>query len=226
MRRSRWRLALLAGLGLLAVAVRAEPWWLAWEGETWPEDSGWERTTYGGGDERSLHDGVMTLDGRAGMDISDFYRTYHSLSLDSGEMFVMEWGLRVVTVSGFTDPGVCALSQGNGVVLLGYATSSIYSDYEGIWIPFAPGVFHDYRLVSNDMHDYELYVDSELAYQGHFVPSGGPSEVVWGDATQGASSLADWDYFHVGVVPEPSTGFCVGFVGLLASAFRTRGEVR
>ncbi len=224
MTRAGWRLALLAGVGLLAVPVRAEPWWLAWEGETWPEDSGWLRTTYGGGDERSLHDGVMTLDGRASIDSSDFYRTYHSLSLDPGQTFVMEWRLRVLAVSGFADPGVSALSEGNGVVFLWYTENSIYSMLEGEWVPFVPGVFHDYWLMSTDMRNYTLLIDSQPAYQGQFVSSGGPSEVDWGDVTQGASSLSDWDYFRVGIVPEAPTGLLVGFVGLVGTVLRSRRE--
>jgi hypothetical protein len=205
----------------MAGAAEATPWWVAWEGETWPEDSGWQRTTYGGGCQRYLQDGTMVLDGRASSDISDFYSMQHPLAPGPNEAFVMEWRLRVDEVKGFTDPGVLALSQGDGVVFLGYTQSSIYSVCEYAWIPFTPGVFHDYRLTSTNMATYALYIDSQLAYEGHFVPSGGESEVDWGDATQGAASLADWDYFRFGVVPEPSAGLLLGFAGLAGTVFRT-----
>jgi hypothetical protein len=222
MRRSGWWLALLAGLVWMAGTAEATPRWVAWEGETWPEDSGWQRTTYGGGDQRYLQDGTMVLDGRASSDISDFYSLQRSIVLGPGLTYVMEWKLRVDEEYGFTDPGVCALSQGDGVVVLGYATSSIYSEYEGVWISFAPGVFHDYRLTSTDMHIYALYIDSQLAYEGHFVPSGGQSYVAWGDYARGAASLSVWDYFRFGVVPEPSAGLLLGFAGLAGTVLRTR----
>jgi hypothetical protein len=221
MRHTAWWLALLAGLVWMGGAAEATPWWVAWEGETWPEESGWERITYGGGAERSLHDGMMTLDGRASIKIADSYWLQRPIVLEPGLTYVMEWRLRVSELIGYADPGVGALSAGNGAVFLWYSECSIYSLFEGVWIPFTPGVFHDYRLTSTDLRTYTLSIDLEPVFVGQFVPSGGPSEVDWGDETQGASSLSVWDYFRFGVVPEPSAGLLLGFVWLAGTVFRT-----
>jgi hypothetical protein len=206
----------------MAGAAEATPWWVAWEGETWPEDSGWQRTTYGGGDERSLQDGVMTLDGRQSTATSDFYEIRRALAPgEPGEFLMVQWRLRVNDLTGFADPGVCISSQGDGDVTLRYAENAIYSLYEGAWIPFTPGLFHDYRLTSADLSTYALYIDEVLAYEGHFVGPGWESGVVWGDYTQGASSLSAWDYLRFGLVPEPSAALVLGSVGLAVAVVRT-----
>ena len=71
--------------------------------------------------------------------------------------------------------------------------------------PFEPGVFHEFELRTRDMRDYELYIDGNLAISGSFWLSLTWSRAFWGDSIQGGASLARWDYFRFGVVPEPNS---------------------
>jgi len=72
-------------------------------------------------------------------------------------------------------------------------------------IPFAPYLWHSYRVVSSDMRAYDLFIDGRLAHHGTFRYICPGSYISWGDGTQGAASLHHWDYVRVGVVPEPRT---------------------
>ncbi|MFH1746977.1 MAG: hypothetical protein ABIG44_08025 [Planctomycetota bacterium] len=195
-------------------ATHAEPYWVAWEGDTYPEDDGWERTAYGGGAERWFEDGSLVLDGLASTDISDFYRNQRPTAPNEGEVFVMEWRLRVDEVHGFADPGVSITSEGQAALTLVYTANSIYSLGEGLWINFAPGTFHDYSLTSADLVTYTLHIDGQLAHTGQFDTTGWESGVEWGDVGQGARSLSTWDYVRFGVVPEPGAGPLLGLAGL------------
>jgi len=53
---------LLVMLVVGACAGRAELWWYAYEGTTYPEDAGWARYIDEGGAVRSLEDGALVLD--------------------------------------------------------------------------------------------------------------------------------------------------------------------
>lgn len=154
------------------------------------------------------------LDGRASIEIADLYNIEHPLEPGPGELFRLEWRLRVDGVLGHDDPTVSIGSYGHGVLQLGYSESSIYSWYEGVWVGFTPGVFHDYLLTSADMLSYRLYIDGQLARTGAFVGPWYESAVMWGDGVLGASSLSAWDYARFGVVPEPTAVLLVGCAGL------------
>jgi len=194
---------------------------VTWEGDTYPEDDGWERTVYGGGAERWFEDGSLVLDGLASTDIADFYRNQRSIAPDPGELFIVEWRLRVDEVHGFADPGVSITSEGEAALTLVYTANTIYSLYEGVWIEFAPGPFHEYSLTSADLVAYALHIDGQLAHTGQFAPTGWESGVAWGDYGQGARSLAAWDYVRFGVVPEPAAGLLFGGAGLAAILLRS-----
>ncbi|MCA9245420.1 MAG: hypothetical protein KDA32_15810, partial [Phycisphaerales bacterium] len=58
---------------LAASPAAAEPYRIAYEGNDFPEDEGWHRVTTGGGAERTLEDGVLTLDGLASIETNDVY---------------------------------------------------------------------------------------------------------------------------------------------------------
>jgi hypothetical protein len=203
-------------------AALADQYWVTYEGNDFPENEGWERYAYAGGAERYLQEGCLVLDGRASIDISDFYRQPLPADPGPGEVFLAQWRMRVDEVSGFFDPGVAVGSYGHGAVVLCYQQNRIYSLLEGVFIDFAPGVFHEYSLVSVDMLSYALYIDGALGRTGLFVGPMSQSQVDWGDYTQGASSLSDWDFFRFGVVPEPTTGLLFALGGLGAMLLRTR----
>ncbi len=194
--------------------VGAEPFWIAWEGDDYPENQGWERYTRVGGAERSLENGALTLDSMADFYIVDEYLIYRPLVPGPGEWFRMEWRLRVDEVLGFTDPMVLVCAEDTGAVFLKYAESAIYSMLEGVWIDFEPGLSHEFTFTSVDMLSYQLHIDGQLAHTGSFVGPYPYSSVCWGDATEGASSISTWDYVRFGIVPEPSAGLLLGFAGL------------
>ncbi len=227
-------LLLLVAICISAPAV-AEPYWIAWEGDDFPENQGWERhwgnwdgPYEGDGAIRTLNDGVMTIDSLYDDGVYDYCQIERPGELDPGpgELFVLEWRIEVEEVVGWTfDPTVGVDSDNGWTLGLEIGTDRVVSIDEGYAeIPIAPGVPHDYRVVTADMQSYDLYVDEALAHQGTFVQWISPSRVHWGDGWQGVASLHHWEYFRFGVVPEPrSSGLAVA--SLIACAVGRRGRI-
>ena len=197
---------------LVAPAASAEQYWIAYEGNDFPEEVGWERNwgdwegQYHGGAYRSLEGGVLTIDSLHDDGVFDFafIEMPGQIDPEAGELFVMEWGLKIDEVVGYWDPVVALRSDGKWAVGLEFDESTVTSAFEdGVWAAFSPGVFHDYRLTSSDMLTYQLHVDGQLTLEGSFWLSASESYVAWGDGVQGAASLTHWDYFRFGVVPQP-----------------------
>ncbi len=86
-------------------------------------------------------------------------------------------------------------------------------------VEFKPGAFHEFELRSADMRGYELYADGAFAVEGVFFESLFGPGIWWGDFVRGSSSLAAWDYFRFGVVPEPGA-----VMRLLTCAACSRGK--
>jgi hypothetical protein len=200
--------------------VTAEEYWIAYEGDDFPENEGWERYTRAGGAERSLEEGTLILDGMASWEIVDEYLIRTPVHPDPGESFLFDWRLRVDEVLGYSDPLVAVCADELGEVLLTYSGSGVYSLLEGVWIDFTPGSFHDYSFTSPDMVTYTLHIDGQLAHTGYFVGPSAISAVCWGDGAEGASSVSIWDYVRFGIVPEPGAGLLLGLVGLAAIGAR------
>ena len=57
---------------------------------------------------------------------------------------------------------------------------------------------------STDMRTYELYIDGTLEVEGEYFEGLFSPCFGFGDNASSAS-LAAWDYFRFGVVPEPAT---------------------
>jgi hypothetical protein len=210
-------LSAIAALMVLSVSASAEPFWISWEGDTYPEQDGWTRYTRAGGAERILQDGALTLDSMADWRIVDEYYIDRALSLAPGESFRMDWRVRVNDVLGDFDPAVI-LHAGGAEVILNYSTTSIYSTLECAWVAeFAPGVYHDYSLTTSDFSAYALSIDGHASYTGRLVGPLPGTFVGWGDCTEGPSSVSAWEYFRFGIVPEPSAGLIFGLAGLAAN---------
>lgn len=193
-----------------ALSATANPFWVSYEGDDYPENQGWTRIIEGDGPaNRSLADGVLTIDSLWSTQVSDFYRIDRPVNPGSGEVFVSQWRVRVNTVVGNTsyDPGLAFFSDdtwGLGF-LLGHG--GLWGNFEHqLFIPYEPDVFHAFELRSRDMRTYELFMDGALAHVGMFwEPAVTGPYVAWGDATRGSASDADWDYFRFGVIPEPAS---------------------
>ena len=211
---------------LPAGAARASPYWIAYEGNDFPENEGWLRFTGQGGAQRSLEDGWLVLDGRADPRIYDAYevRPVGKLTVGPGEEFVMQWRNELTELTvGYYDPGAGVFADDKWAVGFHQSETTIFSIFEtGVSAPYAPGVPHEFELRSSDMRTYALVIDGNLAIRGAFWESLTASRVSWGDMAYGASSLARWDYFRFGVVPECSNLVIGNAMLLLVCVFRDR----
>jgi hypothetical protein len=220
-------LNVMLGMLLAAAAARASPYWIEYEPANglFPEESGWTRYYAYGGGERWIEDGAFVLDTRGSPGIYDYYvkHMYGTLDPAPGEIFDMQWRLRIEEPPGITDLDVGVFSDDKWGVGFHFDADAIRSVFEeGVEAWFTPGVFHDFDFISSDMRNYTLYIDGVAAIEGSFWLSLTPSEVGWGDDVQGRTSLSRWDYFSFGVTPEPSA--C--WVALLATALFGRGVAR
>ena len=101
--------------------------------------------------------------------------------------------------------------------------SEIESTFEsGVSASFEPGVAHTFDFRSGDMRTYVLAIDGVPAISGNFWLSLTPSRALWGDMVGGGGSLARWDYFRFGVVPECDSFLSASSIGVLLALLRTR----
>jgi hypothetical protein len=91
----RWLMFLAVLLYATVPLATADQYWVAWEGDDFPENEGWERTISDGGAQRSLDAGTLVLDSLHSVTIVDFYTIERTINPDPGELFVLEWSLRV-----------------------------------------------------------------------------------------------------------------------------------
>src|SRR5262245_8452493 len=139
--------------------LRAEPYWIAWEGANFPENEGWERRVNGDGPaQRTINDGVMTIDGSWSTQVDDYYRMLQPVNPWMNEEFVMEWRLKVDEVIGnplaLYDPGVAVFSDDDWTVSLLFGVDFVRSFHEDWEAPLEPGVFHTFEFRSVDMRNY------------------------------------------------------------------------
>lgn len=209
---------------LPASAARASPYWIAYEGNDFPENEGWPRRTSWGGAQRSLEDGWLVLDGRGDPRIYDYYELAVPGGIDPGpgELFVAEWRVYVDHVLGLRDAGISFASDSNWEVGFLLSQDTVYSMYEiGVSVPFEPGQPHTFEMRSADMRSYVLSIDGVPALSGSLWQGLWTSTVTWGDGGYNAASLSRWDYVRFGVVPEPGS-MAFGMVSALLLSTRTR----
>ena len=219
---------LLCFLTVCALAVSpasADEYWVSYQGNDFPENEGWTRIFSDkngqgqGGAIRTLENGTLVLDSLRSVWIVDFYDMERPIHPDPGELFIMRWRLKIDSVPVREDPVVVVFSDAFAAVAFGFSETSLNSIFEpNVSVPFEPYEFHVFELRSYDMDRYELSIDGTPALDGRFVRVAEASRVAWGDGVQGATSLARWDYFEFGVVPEPSGLLCMlcGLLPLLA----------
>jgi len=210
--------SLVLATPLLTTTTFAEPYWVAWEGDDGllPEQAGWVRhwgdrdgEFHGDGATRTLEAGILTYDDRADPWIYDISlrEGMGNIDPDPGEVFVMEWRLKVEDVGAPWVGSIGLFSDDSWGLGLNFAEGHIVSSFEGLLeLPIVPAVYHRYRVTSSDMRTYVLAVDNVVIHEGHFVQVLSESRVAWGSGSSGAtaSGLMYWDYFRYGVVPEPS----------------------
>jgi hypothetical protein len=134
----------------------------------------------------------------------------------------MRWGARFDEVFG-NDPGVGVFSDHYRAAAFSFSETGLESVFEpGLGSSFGPGEFHSFEFRSADMLRYELFVDGVPALSGQFRDVFQASRVSWGDGTQGGRSLARWDYFRFGAVPEPGTFWMLAVACVLSAVKASR----
>ena len=232
------RVCLLAPMILLGAAtLHAEPYWIAYEGDVFPEEDGWDRN-YGEDDwppesfaERSIEDGVFVLDSLHDDQIYDHYLIEREIDPAEGETFIAEWRVKVDPESGIVDTGlVIARDSPPGHIEFHLAPNGVYIGnviFPFAFIPYEPNVFHEFVLRSEDMQNFELDLDGAAAYTGPFEDESLLSGYVsFGDAAIGDASRQSWDYMRFGVVPEPASLVIIAFAWIAAARQRRRRECR
>ena len=201
---------------ICAPAVRAEPYWIAYEGDVFPEEDGWDRH-YGDGHEppesfaeRSIEDGIFVLDSLHDDQIHDYYMIERQVDPAPGEMFVGEWRAKVDPGSGIVDTGIgVARDSPPGHVEFHLTPDGVYIGnvvFPFAFIPYEPDVFHEFVFRSEDMQSFELELDGALVYTGPFDDNSLLSGFFgFGDGATGDASRQSWDYVRFGVVPEPAS---------------------
>jgi len=228
-------LALLTSGASLA---RADSFYLRYNAdETFPEQEGWVRYTQGPWwlSERGLRDGIFRLDTRASASIADHYMvTDPALEPAMGQFLRLTWCMRTLESDLLGDMSDVDLGITNAArqnVQFFVAPEFVVETGDGPpwdpehWYPLKPGAFHTYLFVTSDMQTYELYVDGAFAFGGEFRGTSfrpGPN-VGFGDVIVGLSSLSEWDFVEVAVVPEPSAALSAALPGFLWS-IRRRGS--
>ncbi len=215
MLRARARIGVLSTIILLASAAGATPYWIAWEGNEYPENEGWMRGYSAGGAVRTLGGGMMTLDGTQSTAIFDSYLLERPGAFDPGpnEYLAVEWRVKVEATPGYPyDIAVAFRSDAAWAadVFLSRDRLQILPGF--VVVPYEPDVFHEFRLISHDLRTFELHLDGALAYSGPLSRLVTRSEMIWGDAAIGASSRSTWDYFRFGAVEIPEPSMVVAFL--------------
>ena len=196
----------------------AEPYWVGWTGDTFPETEGWTRYSSDPPAERWLDDGSLFIDSRADWYMSEQYGQPRPgmMSPNPGETFVMHWRVKVHEIIGYSDPGVSVWSDDQHALVLSMGVDFIQSSEELTTASFAPYEWHEFTLQSEDMLTYQLYIDGAPAFDGSFYESAfSLAGAYWGDHSS-HRSLAEWDYVAFGIVPEPSSGLSVLVVACAA----------
>ena len=202
------QLTFLAGLTLVAVSTAAaEPYWITYEGNDLPENEGWTRFTSNGEANRHIEDGALVINSLHDRHIEDIVYMERWMDPEPGEMFVAEWRLMVAPVSTGPDAGVAiARSFEPGFVVFSAGASQARNALDQLYWPIEPGVYHTYRLESEDMIGFRFLIDGVVTQVGMFQDAAGnQSYISFGDKYDGWASLSYWDYVRFGVIPEPST---------------------
>jgi len=229
MTRSQISLTLASILCAFTASAIAEPYWITYEGDDFPENEGWTRIRADengydqGGAQRSIEDGVLVLDSLRDPLIWDCYRIDRPIDPDPGGVFVAEWRVKITETVGDEDAGLAFARDDLGTLTFLYTANEVISYREDWHYPITPYVFHTYRIESSDMISYSLWIDGQYARDGEWdLISWNQSFVLFGDIHRGgvSTSCSEWDYFRFGTVPEPTGVTVLVAVALVVSRRR------
>jgi hypothetical protein len=215
---------LLISLAFGPALCQAEPYWVRYEPASglFPDEGGWTREVSDPAPERWIEDDLLFIDSRAAYGMTDIYRMYSDGTQDPGpgETFVARWRLKVDAIGVHGDPGIVVDSDDHYGMYVLFGYDCLWTNPFTEFIYFEPGVFHTYELRTPDMRQYELFIDGTLAGEGPFRATMLPAYVSWGDLGTD-SSLSEWDYVELGVIPEPGTlcGICGCLITILCARY-------
>lgn len=216
-----------AALGMLVAQAGAAPYWIAYEGNDFPEIEGGTRNiNAAGGANRWIEDGALVIDSLDNAAIWDNYDLDAFSVLGPGERFIAEWRMLSEETLLWYDAGVTigrTFMPGHIRIMCRVDDILVTDDAGSTHIPIAPSEWHVYRVESDDMVAYTLSIDGNNVRAGVFEDQTFIQSVFgWGDKVNGAASLTAWDYVRFGVVPEPqSLIYCV-LVALAVCCTRRR----
>jgi hypothetical protein len=217
---------LFACAGLSAIAARAEPYWVSYEGNKYPENEGWRRMSFEPLADRYLENGSLVIDASQSGATNEWYEQYPAVvAPEAGEMFIMQWRLTVeMYTTSWGGATVCVFSDDRWALGFDMNNDTVHSAFDpGRLAHYEPGVYHEFEVRTSDMRWYALYIDGNFAFEGPFWESLLSNKIGWGKSTSGIRSITRWDYFRYGVVPEPNTVVLLGTIaGVLGSRSRNR----
>jgi hypothetical protein len=232
--RIRWLtgLATLATAWMTAVAL-GDGFYMNYDGDQFPEDEGWQRrySDPDGQTVRELDNGIFRLDTRASLSIYDLYVIQtDALNPQPGESLQIGWRMRTIfTQTDYLHSDVMLfLTNADSAYVEFYLGPDYVSEhdlgggeFEHVCQHGPPADFTSFLFATN-MQDYSLFVDGNLAFIGQFhdYAWSGPFYLAFGDGVIGRSSLSEWDYVEVQVVPEPSSGLLLCLIPLVRRASR------
>jgi hypothetical protein len=177
---------------------------------------------------RELDSGSLRLDTRASISLADWYNFQAAPPvLLPGESLNVHWCMRTLfTQTDYLRSDVLVYVQTGDS---GYVEFYLGPDYVsedgghgGYPEHFYPHYGYptydppEFLFTTTDMQEYDLFVNGTLAFHGTFHnPT--PSEIFsvgFGDVIIGKSSLSEWDYVDVQVVPEAD-----GLVSMVLAGF-------
>ncbi|MBU0639351.1 MAG: hypothetical protein KKB50_10845 [Planctomycetes bacterium] len=222
-----------------AATAAADPFYLRYDPDEgrFPEQEGWGRYWDDPEDKlvRSAENGVFRLDTRGSYSIFDLYEAVSpAFALGASEELRVRWEMETLQTDQWShrsDVCVAIANESHAFVQLFLAPSYVSEDELPGGEPerlywFEPAARHAYEFITLDMETYALYVDGALAFGGVFhdyawreVP-----RVAFGDAIIGRTSLSEWEYVEVEVLPEPATRVLVLASGIaLIASYRSHG---
>ncbi|MBU0638068.1 MAG: hypothetical protein KKB50_04325 [Planctomycetes bacterium] len=215
------RYVLFVTLVLAAAATAAaDPFYLRYDPDEgrFPEQEGWGRYWDDPEDKliRSVDNGVFRLDTRGSVAISDLYEAVSdAFILEPEEELHVRWRMETVETGTFmetADVVVGIVNKDSEAVEFFLAPDFVSVDVvpppgAEHFYTIEPGVVHSYEFVTPDMWEYDLYVDDQFAFHGAFDGYAWREcpRIGFGDAIRGLSSLSEWEYVEIAVVPEPGT---------------------
>ncbi|MBU0638067.1 MAG: hypothetical protein KKB50_04320 [Planctomycetes bacterium] len=215
------RMTILLSILLLSTPVaQADPFYLRYDPHEgrFPEQEGWGRYWSDPEDKliRSVDNGVFRLDTRGSAYIWDTYEAISSaFILGPAEELRVRWRMHTLETDadyGRSDVVLIVINEAGAYAEVFLAAEYVSEDEilggtaEHFW-PIDPALAHTYDFVSTDMLAYDLYVDGQHAFQGQFHDYAWRPKprIAFGDAIVGYTSLSEWEYVEIEVIPEPNT---------------------